>query len=78
MVFDDDGSDVTWEDFDLCDLSKITLKYNRKTKVVSADTEQFGWRAFAGRRRQTHTSVHDAGAVFLPSSLGSGRHIFLC
>ncbi|MCY7389647.1 MAG: hypothetical protein LH481_16595 [Burkholderiales bacterium] len=39
VVFDDDGSEVTWEDFDLCDLNKITLKYNRKTKVVSADTE---------------------------------------
>ena len=39
VVFDDDGSDVTWEDFDLCDLNKITLKYNRKTKLVSADTE---------------------------------------
>ena len=39
VVFDDDSSDVTWEDFDLCDLNKITLKYNRKTKVVSADTE---------------------------------------
>ena len=32
-------ADVTWEDFDLCDLNKITLKYNRKTKLVSADTE---------------------------------------
>ena len=39
VVFDDDGSDVTWEDFDLCELDKITLKYNRKTGVVSADTE---------------------------------------
>ena len=39
VVFDDDGSEVTWEDFDLCDLNKITLKYNRKTKLVSADTE---------------------------------------
>ena len=39
VVFDDDGSEVTWEDFDLCELNKITLKYNRKTKVVSADTE---------------------------------------
>lgn len=39
VVFDDDGSDVTWEDFDLCDLNKITLKYNRKTKLVSAETE---------------------------------------
>ena len=39
VIFDDDGSDVTWEDFDLCELNKITLKYNRKSKVVSADTE---------------------------------------
>ena len=39
VVFDDDGSDVTWEDFDLCELNKITLKYNRKTREVSADTE---------------------------------------
>ena len=39
VVFDDDGSDVTWEDLDLCDLNKITLKYNRKTKLVSAETE---------------------------------------
>ena len=39
VVFDDDGSDVTWEDFNLCELNKITLKYNRKTRVVSADSE---------------------------------------
>ena len=39
VVFDDDGEEVTWEDFDLCELNKITLKYNRKTHVVSADTE---------------------------------------
>jgi len=39
VVFDDDGSDVIWEDFDLCELNKITLKYNRKTGIVSADTE---------------------------------------
>ena len=39
VVFDDDGSSVTWEDFDLCELNKITLKYNRKSGVVSADTE---------------------------------------
>ena len=39
VVFDDDGSEVTWEDFNLCELNKITLKYNRKSKVVSADTE---------------------------------------
>jgi hypothetical protein len=39
VVFDDDGSDVEWDDFDLCELNKITLKYNRKSGVVSADTE---------------------------------------
>lgn len=39
VVFDDDGSEVTWDDFDLCTLDKITLKYNRRTKEVSADTE---------------------------------------
>ena len=39
VVFDDDGSEVIWEDFDLCELNKITLRYNRKTDVVSADTE---------------------------------------
>ena len=39
VVFDDDGSAVVWEEFDLCDLNKITLKYNRKTGEVSADTE---------------------------------------
>ncbi len=39
VVFDDDGSEVIWEGFDLCELNKITLKYNRKTGTVSADEE---------------------------------------
>jgi len=39
VVFDDDESEVIWEEVDLCELSKITLKYNRKTREVSADTE---------------------------------------
>ena len=39
VVFDDDDSEVIWEDFDLCELEKITLRYNRKTDTVSADTE---------------------------------------
>ena len=39
VVFDDDGSEVVWEGFDLCEINKITLKYNRSTKEVSADTE---------------------------------------
>jgi len=39
VVFDDDASEVVWEDFDLCEINKITLKYNRSTKQVSADSE---------------------------------------
>lgn len=39
VVFDDDASEVIWEEFDLCEINKITLKYNRKTREVSADTE---------------------------------------
>lgn len=39
VVFDDDESEVTWEDFDLCEINKITLKYDRKSNTVSADTE---------------------------------------
>lgn len=39
VVFDDDESEVIWEEIDLCEINKITLKYNRKTRVVSADTE---------------------------------------
>jgi len=39
VTFDDDGSEVEWEDFNLCEVNKITLKYNRKTGQVSADEE---------------------------------------
>ena len=39
VVFDDDESEVTWEDVNLCELEKLTLKYNRKTKEVSAIAE---------------------------------------
>lgn len=39
VVFDDDASEIIWEDFNLCELDKITLRYNRKTNEVSADTE---------------------------------------
>lgn len=39
VVFDDDGSDAVWEEFDLCEINKITLKFNRKSNEVSADTE---------------------------------------
>jgi hypothetical protein len=39
VVFDDDGSEVTWEDLDLCTINKLTLKYSRSQKTVSADVE---------------------------------------
>jgi hypothetical protein len=39
VVFEDDSSEVTWEGFDLCELTKIKLKYNRKSGMVSADSE---------------------------------------
>lgn len=39
VVFDDDESEVIWEDFDLCEINKITLRYNRSSRTVSADTE---------------------------------------
>lgn len=39
VVFTDDGSEIEWEDFNLCQLHKITLKYNKKTNEVSADYE---------------------------------------
>ncbi|MDA8445507.1 hypothetical protein [Paracidovorax valerianellae] len=39
VVFTDDSSEVEWEGFNLCELDKITLKYNRKTGDVSAETE---------------------------------------
>lgn len=39
VVFDDDESEVVWEEVDLCEINKITLKYNRKSGEVSADTE---------------------------------------
>lgn len=39
VVFDDDASEVVWEEIDLCELETITLKYNRKTREVSAEGE---------------------------------------
>lgn len=39
VVFEDDGSEVVWEDFNLCEVHKITLRYNRKTREVSAESE---------------------------------------
>ena len=39
VVFDKGDAEVTWEDLDLCEINKLTLKYNRATKAVSAIKE---------------------------------------
>ena len=39
VVFADDGSEVIWEDLDLCEINKLTLRYNRATKTVTAIKE---------------------------------------
>ncbi len=38
-VFEKDDTEVTWEDLDLCEITKLTLKYNRATKTVTAIKE---------------------------------------
>lgn len=39
VIFTEDESEVQWDDIDLCEVDKITLRYNSKTKEVSADVE---------------------------------------
>lgn len=39
VTYEDDDSSVVWRGFDLCEVSKITIKYNRKTDTTSASTE---------------------------------------
>ena len=39
VVFDDSDVEVIWEDLDLCEINKLTLKYNRAAKTVSAIKE---------------------------------------
>ena len=39
VVFDDDSSEVVWENLNLCEITKLTLKYNRSTKAVTAVKE---------------------------------------
>ena len=34
-----EADDVTWEQIDLCSTRRITLRYNRRTNVTSADLE---------------------------------------
>ena len=38
VVFDA-GGDAVWEDLDLCEINKLTIKYDRATKKVSAFKE---------------------------------------
>lgn len=39
VIFTDDESEVEWEDINLCEVNKITLRYSRKSGEVSADLE---------------------------------------
>ena len=39
IVFDDDGSDAVWENFNLCRVKKITLTYNRRSGETIATYE---------------------------------------
>lgn len=39
VVFDAGDAEVTWEDIDLCEVDKLTLKYNRADKSVTAIKE---------------------------------------
>jgi len=39
VVFDEGDTEVVWEGLDLCEINKLTLKYNRAAKTVSAIKE---------------------------------------
>ena len=39
VVYTDDGSSAVWHGVDLCEISKITIKYNRSTDTTSASVE---------------------------------------
>jgi hypothetical protein len=39
VTFENADGEATWENVDLCAIDKITLRYNRQTKQVSADAE---------------------------------------
>ena len=39
VVFDKGDTEVVWEGLDLCEINKLTLKYNREAKTVSAIKE---------------------------------------
>lgn len=39
VVFDDNAGEAIWEDLDLCEINKLTLRYNRSSKAVTAIKE---------------------------------------
>jgi hypothetical protein len=39
VVFDDGDAEVVWEEIDLCTINKVSIKYDRKSKTVSAESE---------------------------------------
>lgn len=39
VVYSDDNSSAVWRGFDLCKITKVTIRYNRKTDTTSAVTE---------------------------------------
>ena len=39
VVFEEDGTDAVWQNVDLCEINKITLNFDRKTRRVSANAE---------------------------------------
>lgn len=39
VIFTEDESEVQWDDINLCEVNKISLRYNRKTNEVSADLD---------------------------------------
>ena len=39
VFIDDDTIETVWDSLDLCTINKLTLKYNRSTKVVTAVEE---------------------------------------
>lgn len=39
VTYEDDNSSVVWHDFDLCKISKIKIKYDRKSDSTSASYE---------------------------------------
>jgi len=36
VVYEEDDSEAVWQDINLCDIRKITIRWNKKTEVTSA------------------------------------------